>query len=237
MPGIKVANSSLYWPLRGPGRIVMPVLHKHLGRNEYYVVTSSNGAVATFKLTGKGIKKLRSAGLVEGESFDTSMLLDLYRSGDAYTHGKVTAEARGKSRQMKFHFLNETQPGSGFPRCSGCGLVEDLHLVEVKADVPTLTLLCRRCRRKKLALIDTSIPLPLVSRGILKRLLTIKKIGKRDCSVTGYQKVLEAKFTKKWDEVAKKKRKSKSARQSDLFQQEPEVRILFVASKHSWGQA
>jgi hypothetical protein len=215
----------------------MPVLHKHLGRNEYYVVTSNNGTVATFKLTGKGMKKLRSAGLAEGESFDTSILLDLYRSGDAYTHGKVTAEAREKSRQMKFHFLNETQPGSGFPRCSGCGLVEDLHLVEVKADVPTLTLLCRRCRRKKLALIDTSIPLPLVSRGILKRLLTIKKIGKRDSSVTGYQRVLEAKFTTKWDEVARKKSKSKSARQSDLFQIEPEVRLLFVAGKNSWGQA
>lgn len=215
----------------------MPVLHKHLGRKEYYVVTSNNGTVATFKLTGKGMKKLRSAGLVEGESFDTSILLDLYRSGDAYTHGKVTAEARGKSRQMEFHFLNETQPESVFPCCSSCGLVEDLHLVEVKADVPTLTLLCRRCRRKKLALIDTSIPLPLVSRGILKRLLTMKKIGKRDSSVTGYQKVLEAKFTKKWDEVTKKKSKSKSAHQSDLFQKEPEVRLLFVAGKHSWGQA
>jgi hypothetical protein len=215
----------------------MPVLHKHLGRNEYYVVTSNNGTLATFKLTGKGMKKLRSAGLVEGESFDTSLLLDLYRSGDAYTHGRVTAEAKGKSPQMKFDFLNESRQESVFPCCSACGLVEDLHLVELKSGTPTLTLLCRRCRRRKLGLIDTSIPLPLVSRGILKRLLTIKKIGKRDSSVTGYQKVLETKFTKKWDEVAKKKRKSKSACQSDLYPQEPDVRILFVAGKHSWGQA
>jgi hypothetical protein len=215
----------------------MPVLHKHPGRNEYYVVTSSHGTVATFKLTGKGMKKLRAVGLAEGENFDTSILLDLYRSGDAFTHGKVTAEAKGKSRQMKFDFLNETQRESVFPCCSGCGLVEDLHLVEVKATAPTLTLLCRRCRRKKLGLIDTSIPLPLVSRGILKRLLTIKKIGKRDSSVTGYQKVLEAKFNKKWEEVARKKKKGKSTRQGDLFQPEQEAELFFVGGSHCWGQA
>ena len=49
----------------------MPVLHKHPGRNEYYVVTSNNGTVVTFKLTGKGTKRLRSVGLAEGENFDT----------------------------------------------------------------------------------------------------------------------------------------------------------------------
>jgi hypothetical protein len=215
----------------------MPVLHKHPGRNEYYVVTSNNGTVATFKLTGKGMKRLRSVGLADGENFDTSILLDLYRSGDAFTHGKVTADAKGKSRQMKFDFLNETQPKRVFPCCSACGLVEDLHLVEVKAPTPTLTLLCRRCRRKKMGFIDTSIPLPLVSRGILKRLLTMKKIGKRDSSVTDYQKVLEAKFSKKWEEVAMKKKKSKSPRQADLFQKEQEGLLFFVGGRQSWGQA
>ncbi len=89
----------------------MPVLHKHPGRNEYYVVTSNNGTVATFKLTGKGMKRLRSVGLADGENFDTSILLDLYRSGDAFTHGRVTAEAKGKSPQMKFDFLNESSAG------------------------------------------------------------------------------------------------------------------------------
>jgi hypothetical protein len=215
----------------------MPVLHKHPGRNDYYVVTSNNGTVATFKLTGKGMKRLRSVGLADGENFDTSILLDLYRSGDAFTHGRVTAEAKGKSPQMKFDFLNETQPKRVFPCCSACGLVEDLHLVEVKAPTPTLTLLCRRCRRKKMGFIDTSIPLPLVSRGILKRLLTMKKIGKRDSSVTDYQKVLEAKFSKKWEEVAMKKKKSKSPRQADLFQKEQEGLLFFVGGRQSWGQA
>jgi hypothetical protein len=215
----------------------MPVLHKHPGRNEYYVVTSSNGTVATFKLTGKGMKKLRAAGLAEGENFDTSILLDLYCSGDAFTHGRVTAEAKGKSPQMKFDFLNETPQESLFPCCSACGLVEDLHLVEVKAGTPTLTLLCRRCRRKKLGLIDTSIPLPLVSREFLKRLLMMKKIGKRDSSVTGYQKLLEAKFKKKWEEVARKKKKGKSTRQGDLFQREQDAQLFFVGDRHCWGQA
>jgi len=223
--------------LQGAGRTAMPVLHKHPGRNEYYVVTSSNGTVATFKLTGKGMKKLRAAGLAEGENFDTSILLDLYCSGDAFTHGRVTAEAKGKSPQMKFDFLNESRQESVFPCCSACGLVEDLHLVELKSGTPTLTLLCRRCRRRKLGLIDTSIPLPLVSREFLKRLLMMKKIGKRDSSVTGYQKLLEAKFKKKGEAVARKKGKPEATLQGSLFQQEPDVRILFVAGRHSWGQA
>lgn len=195
----------------------MPVLRKYPGRNEYYVVTSNKGAMVIFKLTVNGTKKLRSAGLAEGQNFDTSILLDLYRTGEAFTHGKATGEAKGKPRQMKFDFLNDAQPESALPHCSACGLVEDLHLVEMKAGVPTLSILCRRCRRKKLGLIDTSIPLPLVTRGILKRLVTMKKIGKSDSSVSGYQKVLEAKFGKKWEEIADRNKKVKATGQGSLL--------------------
>ena len=65
----------------------------------------------------------------------------------------------------------------------------------------------------------------------------MKKIGKRDSSVTGYQKLLEAKFKKKGEAVARKKGKPEATFQGSLFQQEPDVRILFVAGRHSWGQA
>ena len=127
---------------------------------------------------------------------------------------------------MRFDFMDKTQPESSLPSCSACGLIDDLHLVEVKDGVATLTLLCRRCRRKKLGLIDTSIPLPLVTGRILKRLVTMKKIGKCDSSVTGYQKVLEAEFKEKWDEIAGRNKKGKLARQDDLFQQEQSAQLV-----------
>jgi hypothetical protein len=49
--------------------------------------------------------------------------------------------------------------------------------------------------------------------------------------------VLEAKFNKKWEEVARKKKKGKSTRQGDLFQPEQEAELFFVGGSHCWGQA
>jgi len=204
----------------------MPILHKYSGGKRYYVVTSFKGTTVIFKLTEEGIKKVRSAGLEDGESFDKTLLLDLYRSGEAFTSGKVTAEVKGRPLQMKFNFMEDSQPEGTLPSCSVCGFIEDLHLVEVQEGAGTLTVLCRRCRRKKLGLIDTSIPLPLVSRPILERLRSIKKIGKSDSSVAAYQHVLDAEFKGKWDEIARRKKKGKSTHQGNLFEQKQNTNLF-----------
>ncbi len=66
----------------------MPILHKYSKRNMYYVFTEIRGKIIAFQLTGDGERKLKSAGIFPGKTFGRALLLDLYRSGDAYTYGK-----------------------------------------------------------------------------------------------------------------------------------------------------
>ena len=197
----------------------MPVLHEYKGKDEYYVLTSIKGNVVTFQLTAEGQKKLLSAGILPGKTFVRGLLLDLYRSGDAYTHG--TDPGKGMlevdPRQMELDFSHDPEPESMFPSCGNCSSVGDLHLVEeVKGKDHHAVILCAECRIHKSATIDTSIPLPFVTRGILNRLLEMKNIGKIDSSVSVYKELLDKEFQSKWDALAKII-KSGKGKQKSLF--------------------
>jgi hypothetical protein len=112
----------------------MPVLHHYKGRNEHYVLTSIRGNIITFQLTQTGEQRVRSAGIQSGETFGRALLLDLYRSGDAFTHGTGPGEEipKADSRQMELDFKNDPDPESLFPNCANCSSPVGLHLVEVK---------------------------------------------------------------------------------------------------------
>ena len=196
----------------------MPVLHRYKERHEHYVLTSINRTIITFQLTKEGEKKLRSAGVTAGQPFGRALLLDLYRSGDAYTHGSGPGKAviEVDPRQLSFDFSNDPEPESLFPSCAVCTSPFDLHLVEIKNGDYFASILCPNCRKEKHFEIDSSIPLPLVTRGIFNRFLTIKGIEKKDSSVLGYQELLNAEFQTKWDAMAKRP-KRKSIRQENLF--------------------
>ena len=195
----------------------MPVLHKYKEKDEHYILTSIKGNIVTFQLTAEGQKKLLSAGILPGKTFVRSLLLDLYRSGDAYTHGTGPGKGMVKvdPRQMELDFSHDPEPESMFPSCAGCSSMGDLHLVEeIKGEEHRAIILCADCRSSKSEKIDTSIPLPLVTRGTLNRLLEMKNIGKIDSSVSAYQELLNAEFQSKWDALAKRK---KSGKQEGLF--------------------
>lgn len=196
----------------------MPVLHRYKERHEHYVLTSINRAIITFQLTKEGEKKLRSAGVTAGQPFGRALLLDLYRSGDAYTHGSDPGKVVLKvdPRQMVFDFSNDPEPESLFPSCAVCTSPFDLHLVEIKNGDYFASILCPNCRKGKDFEIDSSIPLPLVTRSTFHRFLEIKGIEKRDPSVLSYQELLNAEFQTKWDAIAKRA-KRKSIRQGNLF--------------------
>ena len=78
---------------------------------------------------------------------------------------------------------------------------------------------CGECRKIRSATINTSIPLPLINRGLLSRVLEINNIQKTDDAVTEYQKMLEAEFTSKWEEIAKIKAID-SKQKNPLFESE-----------------
>ena len=197
----------------------MPVLHEYKGKDEHYILTSIKGSIVTFQLTTEGQKRLLSAGIIAGKTFERGLLLDLYRSGDAYTHGTGPGEGIPKvdPRQMELDFSHDPEPESMFPSCAICSSVGDLHLVEeIKGKERYATILCANCRSNKSEKIDTSLPLPLVTRGILKRLLEMKSIQKIDSSVLSYKELLDKEFQGKWDALAKIK-KSGKGKQKSLF--------------------
>jgi hypothetical protein len=199
----------------------MPVLHKYKDREGHYVLTSINKTMVTFQLTPKGEERLLSSGVRDKETFKRGLLLDLYRSGDAYTHGAGPGEELSKadSRQLEFDFKNDPDPESLFPTCANCSSPVGLHLVEVKDKDHLVSIFCTDCRLLKSKVIDTSIPLQLVNRSVLTHILEIKRIEKIDPSVVAFRELLNIQFQAKWDEIAKTKLKKKSMRQERLFDQ------------------
>ena len=185
----------------------MPVLHKYIGKSGYYVLTSIKGSIITFQLTSDGQKKLIESGIEPDQRFGRALLLDLIRSANAYTQGTgpSTIDSEKNKLQLQFDFPDDPEPESMFPSCYDCSSLNDLHLVEIKDIESQASILCPTCRSKKSDTIDTSVPLFLVSRGILNRLLNEKGIKKVDDSVLTYQDLLDAEFESKWEALMKSK--------------------------------
>lgn len=184
----------------------MPVLHKYVDDRGYYILTSINGHVISFQLTAAGYKKLKEAGIVPGQKFSRFLLLDLYRSRDAYTHGSGVSGPEVIPGQGVLDFDKDPEPETLFPHCSLCSSIVDLNLVEIKNENPLVEILCFNCRAKKLASIDSSIPLSLLTRSTLKRFLTMKQIEQIDEAVDDYQKFLDMEFEEKWAQLKRKKK-------------------------------
>jgi hypothetical protein len=203
----------------------MPVLHEYTDKTGYYVLTSINGSIITFQLTPEGQEKLKKAGIEPDKMFERALLLDLVRSGDAYTGGsgpgKIDTEHDKGQKQLDL--FEDPDPETMFPSCHDCSSLYDLHLVEIKSDGSQASILCPKCRVEKAGLIDTSVPLFLVSRGTLKRLLEKKRIEKVDDSILAYQALLDAEFESKWEAQLKSKSiqqrlfEKDSGKQKDLF--------------------
>jgi hypothetical protein len=144
-------------------RIDMPVLHKYKDKSGYYIRTSIKGSIINFHLTTEGYNKILKAGIAPEQPFGRALLLDLYRSGEVFTHKSGPSEATGivnDERQTNiFDILNDPDPEKMFPSCASCSSIQDLHLVEVIAKDHLASILCGECRSKKADTFDTSIPL------------------------------------------------------------------------------
>jgi len=203
----------------------MPVLHKYTDKDGYYVVTSIKGSIITFQLTPEGQAKLNKAGIEPDKTFGRALLLDLIRSGDAFTGGSGpgTIDSERDKFQVQLDLFDDPEPETMFPACHDCSSLNDLNLVEIKGDGSQASILCPRCRMDKARIIDTSVPLFLVSRGALTRLLNKKGIKKVDNSVSAYKELLDAEFESKWEAQLKSKSiqqrlfEKDSGKQKDLF--------------------
>ncbi|MCG2720834.1 MAG: hypothetical protein L6290_02305 [Thermodesulfovibrionales bacterium] len=199
----------------------MPVLHKYKDREKYYVLTSISGKVVTFQLTAEGHDKLLKSGIKNEERFGRALLFDLYRTGDAFTHGAGPGKLEGTDkRQLALDFADDPDPESIFPSCSVCSSINDLYLVEVKDKEHFAGIYCSECRKIRSSTINTSIPLPLINRGLLNRVLAMNNIQKTDDALTAYQKLLDTEFAGRWEEIAKTKASEQAKKQDQLFSSE-----------------
>jgi len=182
----------------------------------YYVFTEIKGKIIAFQLTSDGEQRLKSAGIFPGKTFGRALLLDLYRSGDAFTYGRGLDQIEKdlEPHQLEFDFAKDPEPESLFPLCAVCSSPDDLHLVEIRGNNHYASLLCADCRKSQRGVIDTSVPLSLVTRAILRQLLEMKHIEKKDSSVSNYQSLLEAEFKSRWDALKKRKK----TKQEKLFE-------------------
>jgi hypothetical protein len=206
----------------------MPILHQYQDKTGWFIRTAIQNAIITFQLTAAGAKRLLESGIKDGARFRRAILFALYRSGDAYTHGTGPGIIEPyKKGQLEIDFSNDPEPETIFPRCSSCGSLSDLHFVDItKENRHYAGLYCSECRKQSGGLIDTSIPLPVVTRGILARVLELKGISELDRSALAYKESLDSAFNEKWDELLKKKRQTKHLTQGVLIGAEEKQRKL-----------
>ncbi len=197
----------------------MPVLHKYKDREKYYVLTSISGSIVTFQLTDEGHQKLLKAGIKKEDRFGRALLFDLYRSGEAFTHGAGPSKLQEvDKRQLVLDFPDDPEPESIFPSCSVCSSIDDLHFVEIHDKEQFSSIYCSECRKIRSATVNTSIPLPLLNRGLLNRVLEMNKIKKLDKSLATYQEQLDTEFSSRWEEIAEIKKTKQSKKQDKLFE-------------------
>lgn len=184
----------------------MPVLYEYKDGNGHYILTRIRNNVVTYQITSEGIEKLNQFNVTKGKPFQRSILFELYQSGDVYTLGTgFKSDLYTHPGQGELDFSEDAQSESLFPGCSGCESQDDLHLTEIVGEEYTLSILCHKCRPKR-SDIDISIPLPFISRKLLKRILDMKKAHKIDASVLVFQELLDLEFTDRWNMIANRKR-------------------------------
>ena len=188
----------------------MPRLHQYKDRDNCYVLTSINGAVITFQLTTQGERKLKDAGVAPNQNFPRALLLDLCRTGDAFTGGSGVDEPVMESiNQLELDFAQDPDPETLFPLCEDCGSLDDLHLSIVREEgALAAKLQCGHSRDVTSHRLDTCIPLGLITLRFLGRLFEIKRVAKKYDGVNRLATLLSAEFESKWEEVRKLRRSS-----------------------------
>ena len=197
----------------------MPRLHTYRNRSGSYILTCIRSAVVTFQLTPDGERKLAAAGIVNGSQFNRAILLDLYRTCDAFTRGTGVDDPNlAAACQIEMDFTNDPDPETAFPACDVCNSVNDLHLTLTgSAEDLVAQLQCAACRAIPAATPDTSIPAALLSRPILSRLFQMKLVAGKGKNVKQFEELLRTEFESKWEAL----RQRRGVPQESLFDLTP----------------
>jgi hypothetical protein len=181
----------------------MPVLHKYKDDSGYFIKANIKGSIVTFQLTESGYSRLIATGVDDNGKFLLQLLVDLVRSGEAYTGGTGTTPARNQS-QLEFDFKPAPEVESLFPRCSRCASFDDLRLVLLD---PSAEILCEQCVLKHTAgMILANIPIPILTSGSLDILIAQGKIGSDNECVKLLKEWFSAEMSRFWEEYSIQKK-------------------------------
>ncbi|MGH7928747.1 MAG: hypothetical protein ACREQV_13235 [Candidatus Binatia bacterium] len=199
----------------------MPKLHRYKSRDKCYVLTSIRGKVITFQLTPEGERKLSEAGVEPDQKFLRALLLDLWRTGDAFTGGSSASESDPASiDQLELDFAQDPDPETAFPACEECDSeecdsIENLHLSVLRESAGLVAKLqCSHHRDVTSHTLEVCIPIHLVSLQCFGRLMDMNPVTKKYTSVLRYENLLRMKLESKWEAV----RKLRGALQQSLFE-------------------
>lgn len=174
----------------------MPVLHKYKKRNEHYILTRLSGAIITFQITTEGRCRLAALGVEEGQQFGRSLLMELCKSGDAYTSATAPEIDLSGWVQTSLDFSDDPVPESSVPVCAGCGSPYGLHLVSItrKGQAPVLSIRCDGCCASQRELVGICVPAPALTRPFMKRIMGFSGIEALDAAAEAYRDMLECTY-------------------------------------------
>ncbi|MGD9685477.1 MAG: hypothetical protein AB7U43_00695 [Desulfobacter sp.] len=174
----------------------MPVLHKYKAKQEYYILTRLNGSIITFQITPEGRGRLAEAGVEDGQQFSRSLLLELCKSGDAYTGGTAADIDLSGWVQITLDFSDDPVPESSVPVCASCGSPYGLHLVSVleAGQAPFFSIRCDDCCSKQRIQLGICVPAPALTRPLMKRIMGFCHIDELDAAAGAYLEMLEQSY-------------------------------------------
>jgi len=191
----------------------MPVLHTYADRPGAYVKSSLKGLVATFQVTRAGHEQLLRGGVTEGNKFPLSLLVDLLRSGEAYTGGSgLQGQAPATSPdQLELDFPEDAAAEALLPACEVTGTFEALHLTVVEVDdSSTARVLGTQARKSLDGRLTLSIPLPVLSLGGLRRLQDMGEIPSDSPAVERLRRYYQEDLTAHWERHRRKPKPSQA---------------------------
>lgn len=182
----------------------MPVLHRYKDHSGYYSKAQIQQAVITYQLTAVGIERLLKAGVKDGDRYPRVLLLDLIRSGDAFTHGQGVAQRTIDPNQVELAFDAEEDLFARLPKCEETGSALDLHLIvtDEAGGERRARLLNPEARQTFRAKTGLSIPLSLITLGMIKSLEDQNKLPQDQSTVEVIRKWLLEDLRNGWEEFA-----------------------------------
>lgn len=185
----------------------MPILHSYSSHSGYYIKSSIRGSIITYQLTPAGASRLSQAGMVDGEKFSRSLLIDLIRGHEAYTHGSgVDTSEVDQERQASFDFEGEEATEDLFPKCIEDRSSQDLHLIVLgSGESPEVKLLCATCRESIVSGMQINIPLAILDLQTLNNLETLKKIPPKNKVIDSLYKWFSVDMSTAWEKLYKQK--------------------------------